>query len=192
MKKKCEVEGCAGVNLAKGLCCKHYTRLLRGGDPHTLSQKEMSLEERFRAGLAPQDPVTGCIEWTGTRVTKGYGLITQDGKPIGTHRLAWELKHGPIPEGMKVCHHCDNPACCNTDHHFLGTNADNMADRNAKGRQAKGERSGGAKLTEADVLEIRRRLAAGESQLEISKAFGITRQHVGYIKSGKTWSHLKQ
>jgi hypothetical protein len=186
--KTCEVEGCEREHYAKGLCKKHYRRLLAGGDPHAPGR---SPEERLKAKLAPQDPVTGCIEWTGTR-NRGYGYIRRDGKTIRAHRLAYELKHGPIPKGLYVCHRCDNRSCCNTDHHFLGTNADNMADRNAKGRQAKGERSGGAKLTEADVLEIRRRLAAGESQLEISKAFGITRQHVGYIKSGKTWSHLKQ
>jgi hypothetical protein len=191
MKKQCEVEGCDGVHFGKGLCRKHYCRLWRGGDPHTLSREEMTLEERFRAKLAPQDPVTGCIEWIGCRnKKKGYGQISRDGKNIGAHCLAWELKHGPIPEGMCVCHSCDNPPCCNTEHHFLDTKAGNNADMRSKGRQAKGVSTGSAKLTEADVKEIRRRLAAGEVRRVIAADFGIHQTTVGDIKTGRTWSHL--
>jgi hypothetical protein len=190
MKKKCEVYGCVGAYYSKGLCQKHYRRLYRGGDPHTLSHKELSLEERFQAGLGPKDPVTGCIEWIGAK-NDGYGLIRRGSQLARTHCLAWELKHGPIPEGMCVCHHCDNPSCCNTEHHFLDTKAGNTADMVEKGRQAKGEKHGRAKLTEADVLEIRRRIAAGESQSSIAADFGIHHTTVGAIKSGKRWSHLK-
>jgi hypothetical protein len=149
----------------------------------------MSVEERFRAKLAPQDPVTGCIEWTGTR-SNGYGHIWRGGRKVGTHCLAWELKHGPIPKGMCVCHSCDNPACCNTDHHFLDTHAGNMADMVAKDRQQKGEKHSRAKLTEADVIEIRRRLAAGEVQRALAEAFGIGSSTVGRIKTGKAWTHV--
>jgi hypothetical protein len=186
--KTCEVEGCEREHYAKGLCKKHYRRLLAGGDPHAPGR---SPEERLKAKLAPQDPVTGCIEWTGTR-NRGYGYIRRDGKTIRAHRLAYELKHGPIPKGLYVCHRCDNRSCCNTDHHFLGTNADNMADMVSKGRsnKLKGEEHGRAKLTEADVAEILRRLAAGEFQRVIAAAFGISRAAISKIKAGLTWTHV--
>jgi len=84
----------------------------------------------------------GCVEWTGCTDRDGYGRIRFDGKTVGTHQLAWILANGPIPDGMCVLHHCDNPPCCQTEptegfpdgHLFLGTHADNMADREAKGR----------------------------------------------------------
>jgi hypothetical protein len=189
--KTCEIEGCDGKHYAKGLCSKHYQRLWKGGDPQTLSRKELSLEERFRINLGPPDPVTGCIEWTGLR-DKGYGQIYREGKMVRTHRLAWELKHGPIPKGMKVCHSCDNPPCCNDEHLYLGTDADNNADREAKGRgkQPKGEANGNSKLTEADVREIRRRLAAGEFQHVLALEYGVGLNAINCIKTGKTWKHL--
>jgi hypothetical protein len=140
--------------------------------------------------VAPQDPVTGCIEWTGSRTKakdkkKGYGQINRGGKSLLTHRLAWELKHGPIPPGMKVCHSCDNPPCCNDEHLFLGTQTDNMADRDTKGRTAKGETHYRAKVSDKDVLEIRRRAAVGERQRVIAADFGIHQSQVSYIKNGK-------
>jgi HNH endonuclease len=79
---------------------------------------------------------SGCIEWTGCLTADGYGAITVNGRGTRTHRVNWELTNGPIPPDMFVCHHCDNPPCCNVDHLFLGTHADNMADMRAKGRQA--------------------------------------------------------
>jgi hypothetical protein len=190
--KTCEVAGCVRVRLAKGLCVKHYQRLRRGIDLHAPGRYDRTPEERFQAGLGPKDPVTGCIEWTGSRA-RGYGHIKRAGKTVLTHRLAYELKHGPIPEGLDVCHTCDNPACCNTDHHYLDTHAGNMADMMAKGRgnQPKGEAHGKAKLTEADVAEIRRRLAAGEVPRVIAADFNVDASTVCKIKTGKSWSHLK-
>jgi hypothetical protein len=192
MKNKCEVEGCEGVHEARGLCDKHYRRLRKGADLDAPGRYDRSLEEKFKAKCGPQDPVTGCIEWTGCRKEEGYGQINHGGKIVYTHRLAWELKHGPIPPGMEVCHSCDNPPCCNDVHLYLGTHQENMADRDAKGRgnQVKGEDSGRSKLTTADVLKIRRLLAAGELQRVIAADFGVLHQTVSKIKSGKLWKHL--
>jgi hypothetical protein len=150
-------------------------------------------EERFLAKLAPQDPVTGCIEWAACCKQKGYGLFYYDGRSTLAHRYAWERKHGPVPEGLCVLHECDNPPCCNDAHLFLGTKADNNADKKAKDRGSRltGVRNGRAKLTEAAVLEIRRRLAAGESQRKTAATFGIDPRTVKDIKTGKIWSHLK-
>lgn len=75
-----------------------------------------------------------CWPWTGSKLKTGYGQLRENGKMIRAHRVSWELSRGPIPEGMNVCHHCDNPPCCNPDHLFIGTHLDNTRDKMHKGR----------------------------------------------------------
>jgi hypothetical protein len=95
------------------------------------SQGVRALEQRLKSRLV-LDPDTGCHLWNGTR-KGGYGQIASC-----AHRLAWELANGPIPKGMQVLHRCDEPRCCNPDHLFLGTQAENMADMSRKGRARNG------------------------------------------------------
>ena len=132
-----------------------------------------------------------CWEWTGGRFGSGYGELTVDGKGLSTHRLAWELANGPIPQGMLVCHHCDNPTCCNPAHLFIGTAADNNCDKVKKGRSARGAKHGRAKLTQTDVRQIRKLWAAGEyTQRELGDRFGVRRRHINRIVNKKTWVWL--
>jgi hypothetical protein len=151
----------------------------------------MSLAERFWCKVARGGP-DECWPWQAGKNAGGYGRITvHDGRaqPIQyAHRVAWELTRGSLG-GLFVLHRCDNPACCNPAHLFLGTQTDNMRDRDAKGRlnPPRGSKSGRAKLTEAAVEEIRA-LALVARQRDIAALYGVHRSTVTNILSGKTWS----
>ncbi len=101
------------------------------------------------------DVTTGCILWTGRTRKKGYGVMQVAGKALSSHRVAYELEYGPIPEGLHILHKCDTPACINPLHLFAGTNAENIKDKQAKGRQPKGEEVGGSFLKEDQIREIK-------------------------------------
>lgn len=91
-----------------------------------------------RLALHVVERPSGCHEWTGATDRNGYGRITVKGKTVQTHVLAWTLVNGPVPAGLNVLHHCDNPPCCRPSCLFLGTLADNSADMVTKGRSTKG------------------------------------------------------
>lgn len=132
---------------------------------------------------------SGCLEWTGARIKDGYGVIKVTGKSTLAHRFSYERSIGPVPDGMKVLHRCDNPSCVDSDHLFLGSDQDNMDDMFAKGRgrKARGTGHGRTTLTEMDVLAIR---ADARKLRDIAAAYGIGKSTVGYIKSGKNWAHV--
>jgi hypothetical protein len=100
----------------------------------------MNTEQRFWAKVAKGD---GCWEWTGCRHHQWrYGHFRKEGKNVQAHRFSWELAHGrPVPDGMMVCHSCDNPPCVNPAHLFLGTAKDNVRDMLSKGRGRSGARN---------------------------------------------------
>lgn len=141
------------------------------------------IEERFWTKV---DMSGDCWHWIAARTSGGYGTIDNR----YAHRVSWEIAHGPIPDGLLVCHHCDIPVCVNPAHLFLGTTADNMRDRDAKGRGAIGERDGNAKLTQEAVITIRRQLAEGLKQKDITARFGVSRQIISAISVGTNWSHV--
>ncbi len=146
----------------------------------------LTLPERFWRRVEKGE---GCWEWTGRVDRHGYGKGIDSGTSTLAHRVSWEMHNGPIPAGMCVCHRCDNRRCVHPDHLFLGTNADNIRDRDAKGRGATGERQGLAKLTAAKVVEIRHRYAAGESQASLARVFGVAQSNIGAVVTGRTWKH---
>lgn len=140
------------------------------------------VEERLWRRVVKTD---GCWLWTGTRL-KGYGTFTHRGHAQRAHRFSWELHNGPIPRGKIVCHHCDNPTCVNPGHLYVGTHADNSADKVARRRVA-GERNPRAKLTQADVSQIRRRHSRGERTAAMAREYGVSKSAMHDVVHGRHW-----
>lgn len=137
---------------------------------------------------------SGCIEWQGCLIG-GYGQIRvrkPKNKLFLTHRLSWILKNGEIPDGLELCHKCDNRKCINLDHLFLGTRSDNMRDMVEKGRHspARGEKSGMAKLDASSVVEIKRLCLSGVTQAKVASIYGVNPSHISRVLSNKRWAHL--
>ena len=147
-------------------------------------------EERFWEKVEKTE--NGCWEWTAGKFNAGYGQFAVNGKHQLAHRFSYELTYGEIPDGLFVCHRCDNPPCVNPEHLFLGTHADNMADRNEKGRVSKGEEHYYSKLTEENVLEIRQRVASGKWGIKskLAKEFGVSNPQISDIVNRKKWKHV--
>ena len=153
------------------------------------------LAERLAAKLIPVE--SGCIEWQGFRGPRGYGQIGLGSRSEGidaAHRVAYRLAHGEIPADRFVCHSCDNPPCCNPDHLFLGSPADNVRDMVSKGRGARGFKLPQTRLSEEQVREIRSRYdrSFGPPKLggrrsnadELASEFGVGRMYIMHIASG--------
>lgn len=139
----------------------------------------------------------GCLLWTGHKDKTGYGrcMAVFARRIHFAHRMSWYLAHGPFDLRMRVLHKCDRPSCVNPDHLFLGTQADNVADMVAKGRQRTvpkfGEDNHLSKLTENQIREIRRMKADGVcSQAEIARRFGVSPMTISRAVRGESWSHL--
>ena len=136
---------------------------------------------------------TGCLEWTGGTTRYGYGRIRIGQRLYLAHRVAFIRAYGLIPEGQYVCHQCDNPACCNPEHLFLGTQFDNMADMYRKGREPNklGQKNPAAKLTDDDVRQIRKMYAAGGvSYSALGRKFGVSTVMIGLIVRREKWQHI--
>lgn len=132
---------------------------------------------------------SGCWEWSLRVSCNGYGQAKVRQKIWMAHRLSWEHFHGPIPDGLIVCHKCDNRKCINPSHLFLGTTQDNVDDKMSKGRfvTTPGVKNGHAKLTDQQVLSIKN---DDRSQSAIAADYGISQSNVSLIKRGTAWRHL--
>lgn len=150
--------------------------------------------ERFLDFCMPE-PNTGCWIWCGARGRADYGWFwigRNEHKYMAAHRASYTMFKGNIPESLQVCHTCDNHFCVNPDHLFTGTSLDNMRDKMAKGRHKawKSKDCNLTKLTESEVLEIRRLSATGLNNHQIAKLFNTCRPNVSIIVNRKSWKKL--
>lgn len=137
---------------------------------------------------------TSCWNWAARINEWGYGEVWYKGRHCKSHRVSWELMHGEIPDGLCVLHTCDNPACVNPNHLFLGTNLDNMRDKVSKNRQSRlnGENHPLHKLTKEQVLAIRQEYSKGDVSLKtLSKRYGIGISTAGGIVTYRAWRELE-
>lgn len=154
----------------------------------------ISLQERFWKKVSiPTDP-TDCWIWTACKLPRGYGKIKVNGKIKLAHRVSFQLNVKPIPEDLDVLHSCDTPSCVNFKHLFLGTHADNIADRVSKGRSSggsfPGEKNSFSKLTEEKIKRIRNLYSSGKfSQIALAEQFNVGQQNISCIVNQKTWNH---
>lgn len=185
----CSFETCEGNMKAKGLCSKHYARLLRRGDP-SISKicRSDSDADRFESFVTITD-TDECIEWTGHRKRRGYGALIIRNRQVLAHRLSFSIYNGPLSADEVVRHTCDNPPCVNPRHLLSGSIADNNADCIERGRNAKGERAGLAILTNAEVKRIKS-LKGTMTTVAIAEEHGVSNSTIKAIFSGKNWGWL--
>lgn len=206
----CRIEGCTRKAKYRRdpLCSAHYARLHRYGglrsDVHIGGpRRRRAISARFWPKVSRSE---GCWKWTGCRDGDGYGQLGSGGKRghISAHRAAWLIINGPIPSGLWVLHHCDNPSCVRADpdpaisHLFLGDRPANMQDCAAKSRLvsqahperlSRGERHGRSVLTLIQAQQLVARYAAGETNKSaLAREFGVAHHTVRSVLSGATWA----
>jgi hypothetical protein len=158
----------------------------------------MTLAERLLAKVEPC-LIVGCWLWTDAPDEDGYGRLWVDGQTLKAHRVSWEVHFGPIPAGAQVLHRCDTPPCINPQHLFLGSHAENMADREAKGRgrvpvppRLRGDDHPHAILTEQTIAVLRACEARGEAinRTHTAAALGVSVSTLSRAMTGKTWGPI--
>ena len=164
----CSVANCANEARSKGLCYMHYMRQRRG-KPLNYDSRKKPFWDKVKVG-APSE----CWPWVGFRKSNGHGLTTHKGIPIHASRKAWILTHGRIRNGLQVNHRCDNHVCCNPDHMYLGTGADNMIDYWAKTPADERAPRGRRTVLDAKQLEELWEMRRREKSLhECAEHFGV-------------------
>lgn len=160
--------------------------------------RSTTTKERFEAKFE-EDKITGCWNWTASKSIRGYGHFNFGGQVQQAHRVAYQLYIGEIPDGLCVCHHCDNRKCVNPSHLFIGTHIDNMRDCKNKGRgmgkgkglhSFSGEKHSQAKLTEEKVRTIRTMYAKGSRLCDLAREFGISPGAIWGIVHYRTWTKI--
>jgi hypothetical protein len=198
-KQFCSIENCENKYHGKGFCNKHYEKNKAYGDPlvgKTNSQNKAGTKEYISENS--EIDINNCWIWKRSKDKYGYGMSGLKGKLIGAHRLSYLTFVGEIPNNLFVLHNCDNRACVNPKHLFLGTQEDNMKDMVNKNRQAKGEDQGNSKLVQKEVNEIRTLWSAelalrakGKnsqlSQRKLAKRFRVSQKTISDIVNNKVW-----
>jgi len=202
----CSVPNCESDAKVKGFCLPHYKSFHRIGKPVADRETIHGTLERKFALKSTERNAAGCWIWKGRKDPDGYGSLRDGEKMKRAHRVSWELHHGPIPEGGKVLHKCNNPACVNPDHLKIGDHTENMADRKVNGkpwhsdsqRELMRKKMTGRKITwKAKLAEANRkltkeqadaivsRLQSGEKVSAIAAEYGMHRTSISKLKSGK-------
>jgi len=167
---------------------------MRGQRRSSFGKRRLSLEECFwkKVDKKAEDE---CWEWKGAREVYGYGFLSLSRNPqkwIKAHRLSYTLAYGEFDQNLAVCHKCDNPACINPKHLWLGTIADNNRDKENKGRGAlhDGENNPNAKLTKEDIMKIKELRKTGMTQQKIADMYKVSQVNIGRILSGRLWLEI--
>jgi hypothetical protein len=200
-EKPCSIDGCQGnahrsAKGARGYCGAHYWRLSKHGDPlgGGPCRAKPGEPQRFIQEVALQHTSDDCLIWPFGKSRDGYGMVLIDGKKVVASRYVCERAHGapPTPE-HEAAHSCGKGhlGCIAAGHLDWKTRADNQADRLLHGTHSRGERSYGAKLTEADVREINK-LKGVERQRKLAARFGVSPATVSHIHNGRIWAWLSQ
>jgi len=196
------IVSCAGCGKPIERNRHQITRNAHNYCSHSCSQlnRNGSIKERFWKNVNKNGPYckqcgSRCWVWTGHVNEDGYARFYFNNISMLVHRLAWSAYYKQdIPDGILVCHTCDNPACVRPGHLFLGTHADNNADRDAKGRGIvlKGEEIGSSRLTDVEVKQIRELYATGKyKQGELGAMFGVSQSAVWRVVRNIHWKHVK-
>lgn len=187
---------CGTTVHSRGLCEKHYRKALRNGESlpaHLKRPRGMTSHDAFLYHH-PADPRgPECSLWEHTKQHAGHGEFKLRGKTYRAHVVSYEIYVGEIPPGMWVLHDpvlCNTPACVNPNHLRVGTPAENSCDQLLSGTRRRGESHAQARLSEADVHEIRHRHADGVNQRMLAQEYGIDQSHVSRIISSKVWAHV--
>jgi hypothetical protein len=146
-----------------------------------------SVDERLGLFIDRSGGPDACWPWTRSCTHAGYGQVYAHGKNRYAHRLSWENAFGPLPGGAFLCHRCDNPPCCNPNHLFVCTQAENIGDAARKDRVSWGEHRHSARLRAADIPTIRRLVRQGLTHRAVAARFGVARETITKVASGRSW-----
>lgn len=179
--RECTVEGCTRPIRCKMMCESHYAKSRRKPRPTT--------EQRYEAKVDRSGGPDACHPWTASTNEHGYGTFSNDGEWLAAR---WGYKHyvGPLAANEVVRHKCDNPPCQNRDHWIKGTQVENIHDAVSRNRQHRpaGSKNVKAKLTEADVIDIRSRV--GMSGAAIAREYGVHQVTISAVLRRHTWKHV--
>lgn len=187
---KCSVHDCGQTQQTCGLCGKHYRRLQRHGDTST---NLYSLETRIAAFWSKviKKSEEECWPWSGNVDRDGYGFTTFNLKAHHASRLAYWFTKGTEPR-LSVLHTCDNAICCNPNHLYEGTQAQNIADKMRRNRQAKGEQNGGSKYKDGQIVEVCHLIKAGIKSSVIARMTNVQVDTVKLVRKGVRWRHISR
>jgi hypothetical protein len=190
----CSVEGCESKRWCRGYCVIHYSRWKRYGTTDRITNWQLgegdTEEARFWSRVAITANPDKCWEWQAFRGPKGYGQVYVNGKHCRSSRAAWYYTYGKFPE-LFLLHSCDNPPCCNPKHLREGTPKDNADDRNSRNRHTHGASHALAKLTDTDVLAIRRDFNPRVVTIRaLARKYGVKGGTITSILSRRTWKHI--